>query len=133
MEKSILSKKLFDSINALEESLKKKWSTVDKSVTNFYQNIHNGFYDFTCKSMGLDSADNIESMGDYEWEYKDQLKFDTTYLYNFFSNGMGDYIALDENKPIENGSFLWSKSELPKMNLNFWDMIDEWIIVGLDN
>ncbi|MBP2100468.1 hypothetical protein [Enterococcus rivorum] len=83
--------------------------------------------------MGLDSADNIESMGDYEWEYKDQLKFDTTYLYNFFSNGMGDYIALDENKPIENGSFLWSKSELPKMNLNFWDMIDEWIIVGLDN
>ncbi len=82
--------------------------------------------------MGLDSAENIDSMADFEWEYEDQLEMDLTSCYNFFSNGMGTYIVLDLTQNIETGAYLWSTKELPKGNLNFWDIIDEWIIIGLD-
>ena len=67
-----------------------------------------------------------------QWEYEDQLEMDLTSFYNFFSNGMGTYIVLDLTKNIENGAYLWSTKELPKGNLNFWNFIDEWIIIALD-
>ncbi len=51
--------------------------------------------------MGLDSAENIDSMADFEWEYEDQLEMDLTSCYNFFSNGMGTYIVLDLTQNIE--------------------------------
>ena len=105
---------------------------IDKTIVNFYTKVHNGFYYYPSKTMGLDSAENIDSMADFEWEYEDQLEMDLTSCYNFFSNGMGTYIVLDLTQNIETGAYLWSTKELPKGNLNFWDIIDEWIIIGLD-
>ena len=105
---------------------------IDKTIVNFYTKVHNGFYYYPSKTMGLDSTENIDSMADFEWEYEDQLEMDLTYSFNFFSNGMGTYIVFDLIKNIENGADLWSTKEIPKGNLNFWNFIDEWIIIGLD-
>lgn len=105
---------------------------IDKTIVNFYTKVHNGFYYYPSKTMGLDSAENIDSMADFEWEYEDQLEMDLTSCYNFFSNGMGTYIVLDLTQNIETGAYLWSSREVPKSGLNFWDFIDEWIIIGLD-
>ena len=105
---------------------------IDKTIVDFYTKVHNGFYYYPSKTMGLDSTENIDSMTDFEWEYEDQLEMDLTSCYNFFSNGMGTYIVLDLTKNIENGAYLWSTKELPKGKLNFWDFTDEWIIIGLD-
>lgn len=116
----------------MDDSLKIDWKKIDSSITEFYSNIHNGFFVYTSKSMGLDSTENIESMSEYEWYYEDDLAIDIAHLYNFFSNGFGEYIALDVNKRITDGAYLWSTKNLPKGNLNFWDVIDEWIIIGLD-
>jgi len=105
---------------------------IDKTIVDFYTKVHNGFYYYPSKTMGLDSAENIDSMADFEWEYEDQLEMDLTSCYNFFSNGMGTYIVLDLTQNIETGAYLWSSREVPKSCLNFWDFIDEWIIIGLD-
>ena len=105
---------------------------IDKTIVDFYTKVHNGFYYYPSKTMGLDSTENIDSMADFEWEYEDQLEMDLTSCYNFFSNGMGTYVVLDLNQDLETGAYLWSAKELPKGNLNFWDIIDEWIIIGLD-
>lgn len=105
---------------------------IDKTVVNFYTKVHNGFYYYPSKTMGLDSAENIDSMADFEWEYEDQLEMDLISCYNFFSNGMGAYVVLDLNQDLGTGAYLWSTKELPKGNLNFWDIIDEWIVIGLD-
>ena len=93
---------------------------IDKTIVDFYTKVHNGFYYYPIKTMGLDSAENIDSMADFEWEYEDQLEMDLT------------YIVLDLTQNIGTGAYLWSTKELPKGNLNFWDFIDEWIIIGLD-
>ncbi|RSJ77430.1 hypothetical protein D8796_09990 [Streptococcus cristatus] len=105
---------------------------IDKTIVDFYTKVHNGFYYYPSKTMGLDNTENIDSMADFEWEYGDQLEMDLTSCYNFFSNGMGTYVVLDLNQNLETGAYLWSTKELPKGNLNFWDIIDEWIIIGLD-
>ena len=105
---------------------------IDKTIVDFYTKVHNGFYYYPSKTMGLDSTENIDSIADFEWEYEDQLEMDLTSCYNFFSNGMGTYVVLDLNQNLETGAYLWSTKELPKGNLNFWDIIDEWIIIGLD-
>lgn len=116
----------------LKEKIKYPIEKIDNSIIDFYTKIHNGFYDFTSKSMGLDALKVINPVSDFEWEYEDQLEMDLTSCYNFFSNGMGAYIVLDLTKNIEIGAYLWSTKELPKGNLNFWNFIDEWIIIGLD-
>ena len=105
---------------------------IDKTIVDFYTKVHNGFYYYPSKTMGLDSTENIDSMADFEWEYEDQLEMDLTSCYNFFSNGMGTYVVLGLNQDLETGAYLWSAKELPQGNLNFWDIIDEWIIIGLD-
>ena len=105
---------------------------IDKTIVDFYTKVHNGFYYYPSKTMGLDSTENIDSIADFEWGYEDQLEMDLTSCYNFFSNGMGTYVVLDLNQNLETGAYLWSTKELPKGNLNFWDIIDEWIIIGLD-
>ena len=115
-----------------KEKIKYPIEKIDNSIIDFYTKIHNGFYDFTSKSMGLDALKVINPVSDFEWEYEDQLDMDLTSCYNFFSNGMGTYVVLDLNQNLETGAYLWSTKELPKGNLNFWDIIDEWIVIGLD-
>ena len=119
-----------------EQEFKKKINCpigkIDNSIIDFYTKVHNGFYYYPSKTMGLDSTENIDSIADFEWEYEDQLQMDLTSCYNFFSNGMGTYVVLDLNQDLETGAYLWSTKELPKGNLNFWDIIDEWIVIGLD-
>lgn len=117
----------------MSKELETDWSSINQSLTGFYENIHNGFYDYTSKSMGLDSTGNIESVLEYDWEYLDQIDIDMSHLFSFFNNGMGQYVVLDTKKTISDGAYLWSNKNLPKGNLNFWDIIDEWIVIGFDN
>ena len=117
----------------MSAELKSDWIDIDQSLQNFYTKVHNGFYDYTSKSMGLDSTDNVESILDYDWEYLDQIDIDMSHLFSFFSNGMGQYVVLDTKKSVSNGAYLWSNKNLPRGNLNFWDIIDEWIVIGFDN
>ena len=116
-------------VEVLKQKFGENAPTIKQSIADFYTHIHNGFYDYTSKSMGIDNLKNVNSMADYDWEYLQQLDIDLIPLYNFFSNGMGEYVVLD----IENGNtYLWSSRELPKRQSDFWALVDEWIIIGLD-
>lgn len=105
---------------------------IDKSIIDFYTKIHDGFNYYTSKSMGLDSLDMIESMADYDWDFEEDLSENIMNWYNFFSNGMGQYIVLNLSQPMKYAGVFWSKDELPRYPINFWDYIDEWIVIGLD-
>ena len=127
-----IGKNPVDSSKGMNDTIGEKWNLIDTSITNFYSHIHNGFSVFESRSMGLDAVNNIESMNEYDWEYEEQLVMDTSLVFNFFSNGQGQYITLDITKSLKNGAFLWSNKTLPKGNLNFWDVIDEWLVIGFD-
>ena len=117
----------------LEEHFGDYAAGLDSSLQVFYREVHDGFYYYKSKSMGLDPLIYVESMDLYDWDYIDELTMDIRPIYNFFSNGMGDYIALDVTRSVTDGAYFWSKRELPKPGLNLWNFIDEWLVIGMEN
>lgn len=111
------------------------WSKMPEKIRAFYERVHNGFYYYASKSMGLSSYDEIFCLDDYEWgilEEVSDLKIDLKTSYAFFSNGIGMYVAVDYNRFSNSNSALWSSKEEPEYEINFWDIIDEWIVIGFE-
>lgn len=113
------------------------WSSVPKSINKFYEELHNGFYYFPSRAMGLIPLEQIIHFSEYEWGILEDLdeplgiNIDTTY--GFFENGMGGYVAVDLNNCRENLATLWFTNDQPEYNVDFWDIIDEWIVIGLQD
>lgn len=113
------------------EKLKNKWNDSPYKLREFYEKLHNGFYYYPSKSMGLSDYENVIHLDEYEWGIIDDigeenLKIDLTSSYGFFSNGMGDYVAIDYRNCDKENATLWSSKEEPDYNLKFWDVVDEW-------
>ena len=107
------------------------------SLKDFYGKLHDGFYYFASRSMGLDPVNQIESLDGYEWgileESDVEVKINLKTSYNFFSNGGGSYIVFDMEDTFENKAVLWSSKFPPEYNLDFWKKADEWLAMNFDN
>jgi len=118
------------------EKLEKAWDKISGSVRKFYENVHNGFYDYTSKSMGLVQLESVTYLDDYEWgiieELQEPLQINLKTSFGFFTNGMGTYIAVDYENCNNDNAVLWSAKRQPRYNINFWNHIDEWIVIGLE-
>lgn len=120
------------------EVLEKAWNQIPNSIRIFYEKIHNGFYYYASGSMGLLSKDEVTYLGDddLEWgiieDLKEPLQIDFKTSFGFFSNGMGTYIAIDYKNCEGGKATLWSTKNQPLYNINFWDFVDEWIVIGFD-
>jgi hypothetical protein len=43
---------------------------------------------------------------------------------------MGSYVAIDCNNCENSNAIFWSAKRQPKYNINFWNYVDEWIVIG---
>lgn len=43
---------------------------------------------------------------------------------------MGAYVVIDSNGPIDGDAALWFKDKKPRYGVDFWDVVDEWIVLG---
>ena len=113
------------------------WSSIPKSITKFYGELHNGFYYFPSRAMGLVLIERIAYFKEYECGILDDLNeslgINIDIYYGFFENGMGGYVAVDLNNCAENIATLWFTNDKPEYNVNFWDIIDGWIVIGLQD
>ena len=121
--------------NFKNEQLEKDWNKIPYKIREFYENVHNGFYYYPSRSMGLDALENATYLDEYEWGIiddigEDNLKIDLASSYGFFSNGMGTYVVIDYKNCDNDNAILWSAKEEPDYNLKFWDLVDEWIVIG---
>ncbi|WP_088816169.1 MULTISPECIES: SMI1/KNR4 family protein [Listeria] len=118
------------------EELKRDWRNVPSKLCEFYEILHDGFYYFPSRSMGIDSIENITYLDDYEWSIieEENIKpdIDLARSYGFFSNGMGMYVVLDLTNESPNQAVLWSAKKAPRYNLDFWAIVDEWIVMGFE-
>ena len=46
---------------------------------------------------------------------------------------MGGYLAIDIINCDINSATLWFSDDQPEYNLNFWDVVDEWTKIGLQD
>lgn len=114
------------------------WINIPNSIQNFYNNIHNGVYYYASGSMGLVPKEDVAYLGDddFDWgildDLEEPLQIDLSTSFGFFSNGMGTYVAIDYKNCNGDKATLWSAKDQPEYNINFWDYVDEWIVIGFE-
>ncbi|EOP11382.1 hypothetical protein [Bacillus sp. WC2507] len=116
------------------EALETNWGGFPSSIQDFYQTVHNGFYFYASHSMGLVPLKEVTFFDDDEWgiieELEEPLQIDLQTTFGFFKNGSGGYVAVDYKNCINDNATLWWTNEEPKYNVDFWDVVDEWIVIG---
>lgn len=118
------------------EVLKDSWSEIPSSIRTFYENVHNGFYYYASRSMGLVPLENVTYFDDDEWgiieELEEPIQINLETTFGFFKSGMGGYVAIDTNNCVNDNATLWWTNKEPRYNINFWDVVDEWIVIGFE-
>jgi len=117
--------------------LKEKWDTMPPSIAGFYENIHNGFYYYPSHALGLVNLDEVTYFDDYDWEILEELnepiKINLETTFGFFSSGGGGYVAIDLDNKENDSAIIWFNDSKPIYNVNFWDVVDEWILIGFQS
>lgn len=133
--------KYYEGNNPYDKRLNKKlneyWHLVPDDIKKFYDNVHNGFYYYPSKGMGLDSYNDVTYLNDEEWGIIDEIGEENLILnlstsFGFFNNSIGTYVVVDCEKGI-NDAILWSAKDEPEYNLKFWDVVDEWMVIGFQS
>jgi len=116
------------------EALEESWEKIPNSIRRFYENVHNGFFDYASESMGLVPLGSVTYFDDDEWgiieELREPIQIDLKTTFGFSKNGMGGYVAIDYNNCTDDNATLWWVNKQPRYNINFWDVVDEWIVIG---
>ncbi|MCM1179625.1 MAG: hypothetical protein NC347_05160 [Clostridium sp.] len=114
--------------------MEKFWTDFPATVQNFYQNVHDGFYDYASGSMGLYAKSDILCLGDEEWGIiegmEDSLDIQLESAFGFFGSGMGVYVVMDASNCKDSDATLWYTTKLPHYHIPFWDIVDEWMVIG---
>ncbi|URZ08858.1 SMI1/KNR4 family protein [Clostridium felsineum] len=116
--------------------LQKVWSKFPDSIRRFYETVHNGFYYYASESMGLVPIQSVTFFDDDEWgiieDLEEPLQINLETTFGFFKSGMGGYVAVDHNNCDNNNATLWFSNSQPRYNIDFWDIVDEWIVIGFE-
>jgi hypothetical protein len=118
---------------ALEES----WDKIPSSIRSFYENVHNGFFYHSSEAMGLVPINSVTYFDDDEWgiidDLEEPIRIDLKTTFGFFKSGMGGYVAIDYNNCENDNATLWWTNKPPRYNINFWDVVDEWTVIGFQS
>ncbi len=106
------------------------WPNAPVTLKVFYEQVHNGFYSATTGVMGLTPLQGVRSLE--QFGSNTALPFNPATTFNFFDNGMGDYVVIDFQKTSEDNAALFFSDEAPLHGINFWDVIDEWTVIGFE-
>lgn len=114
--------------------LNEYWSLFPKTIVRFYENLHDGFFYYASRSMGLLSLQDVVFFIDEDWGILDELskplKINLETTFGMFASGMGGYVALDILNCDECNATIWFTDQFPEYNVDFWAIVDEWITIG---
>ncbi|MNJ63841.1 hypothetical protein D3C77_597660 [compost metagenome] len=101
-------------------------------LSEFYVKVHNGFTFFPAQSMGPQKIENTMCVADLIDE--EDVKFAEEWL-TVFSNGGGDYLAVDlKSKDLDEGVIWWHEEPVdPELDVNVFDIMDSWISIFLED
>ncbi|WP_342512459.1 SMI1/KNR4 family protein [Sporosarcina sp. FSL K6-1522] len=120
------------------EQLEESWDEIPAKIRLFYENIHDGFYYYASGAMGLLPLEDVAYLGDddFDWsiidDLEESLRIDLDTSFGFFGNGMGTYVAVDYENCDKDNATLWSAKDQPEYNINFWNTVDEWTVIGFE-
>lgn len=113
------------------------WNKLRRNIREVYENLHNGWYYFASQSMGISPVENILNLADEDWGILEEidvnsLPFKLKNCLGIFHNGMGDYVCVDVDSKDEKSGFIWWHTKAPKLDIEFWGVVDEWTKMGIE-
>ena len=101
-------------------------------ILEFYRRVHNGFTFFPAQSMGPQNIKDFSCVADLVDE--EDTRFAEKWL-TLFSNGAGDYLAVDLAKPNEEkGIIWWHENPLePELGVDVFTIMDTWMSIFLED
>lgn len=108
------------------------WGRVPVPLRTFYEQTHDGFYYFPSRSMGLNPVWEVRCLGDYDLGSMAGYAGRLAEAYTFFS-ASENHVLVDLANPDPNGGVLWLQDAEPDFGINFWDVVDEWTVIGFEN
>lgn len=111
------------------------WQCMPDMLKHFYTHVHNGWVQYASDAIGPLPLQGVFPLTDPDFDVsadvEAQLPFDLNRVFAVFSNGGGDYLAIDCDKvPDSNtyGIIWWHEKPLEaEVNLDFWAYLDGWI------
>jgi hypothetical protein len=119
----------------ISNKLSAEWPQALRELQSLYD-FQNGFTEFS-SGAGLSQFSQVRSIEDLYAGPVDRpginVSFNPTRAYLWFSNGAGGYVAIDLDNCIHDNAFLWWVDDQPTYDLNFWAVVDEWMVILFDN
>jgi hypothetical protein len=105
---------------------------VKGELSRFYNHLHNGFTFFPARSMGPQPIEDFSCVADLIDE--EEISFAESWL-TVFSNGGGDYLAIDLNSKNQDKGIIWWHEEPmdPETDVNIFEIMDTWISIFLED
>ena len=102
------------------------------TFSEYYRNVHNGWYEVESQALGLLPQDEFFWLSEKEWGILDEIsiEFSLDKVLAVFSNGAGGYLCWNFNT-VEPSGVVWWDDEAPD-GVDFWDILDEWSAMGIE-
>ncbi len=117
------------------KSIESLWLALPQNIRDFYD-FHNGFFYLASHSLGPSPLEEIFLLSDEEWGILESIptppiNLDQTIA--MFTNGMSGYVCLDmTKKDPANEAIIWWSNKAPKLDVQFWHIVDAWTAIGMD-
>ena len=109
------------------------WDRLPEKLRSFYE-FNNGWYYLASGSMGLSPVEDFFILDEEEWgilEELDECPVNLKETLALYTNGMGRYVCIEFEEHRQN-SLLWSSNGPPKLDLDFWAVVDSWTVMGFE-
>ncbi|AHC82908.1 SMI1/KNR4 family protein [Pseudomonas shirazica] len=99
---------------------------------DFYRDVHNGYTFFPARSMGPQSLGDQSRVSNLVDEEDDS--FAERWI-TVFSNGGGDYVAVDGDKDNDTEGLIWWHEDpmVPELGIDIFEVMDTWMATFLED
>lgn len=131
------------------------WSNMSQQIRDFYEHIHDGFYHYMNRGMGLQPLrfthfmepedevakwnikfGGVTNYGDeaeaQEWDLEvgnyDELWEESSHQMAFFWNSLGLAVSMDDSKDSEKNAIIWKNTSSPTFHNDFWRIVDQLLL-----
>lgn len=101
-------------------------------LQEFYREVHDGYTFFPARSMGPQSLSDLTHVADLIDE--EDASFAEGWI-TVFSNGGGDFVAIDSNASDDSEGLVWWHEEpmAPEFGVDIFEVMDAWMAIFLED
>lgn len=112
------------------------WDNMPLRIRNFYEKIHDGFYHYMNRGMGLQPIEFTHfkelEPDELEWNLNydgnESVLDEASHTMAFFWNSLGIAVSVDDSDGSEDNAVIWRSNAPCEFHANFWSVVDQLLL-----